>query len=195
LKSEHCIPRISSNHALFAFITASPKAISLVTERVAFPHFKPGEMTMITAEKCRVHATECRVLASSIDTPAQRSLEQSIMALNWEALADQIDHDNSHGTPAAFSVSNLSETAAAKGCGSMPKYFFVVRHGDKTSHHSDGIAFPDIGAVQLEAIKSTGEILRNLNYPIEAGSEWRMEVVDEARRPLFSLRVIAELHE
>ena len=36
----------------------------------------------------------------------------------------------------------------------MPKYFFVVRQGDYTSEHSDGIEFADIGAVQLEAIKS-----------------------------------------
>jgi hypothetical protein len=50
---------------------------------------------MITAEKCRIRATECRTFASSIDIPTQRSLEQSIMALNWEALADQIDDDNS----------------------------------------------------------------------------------------------------
>ena len=77
----------------------------------------------------------------------------------------------------------------------MPKYFFVIRHGDQTSDHSDGIEFPDMGAVRLEAIKSTGEILRELNYPMEAGSEWRMEVADEARKHLFSLRVIAELHE
>jgi hypothetical protein len=77
----------------------------------------------------------------------------------------------------------------------MPKYFFVVRHSGETSDHSEGIEFPDIGAVQIEAIKSTGEILRDFDYPIEAGSEWRMEVVDEARKPLFSLRVMAELHE
>jgi hypothetical protein len=77
----------------------------------------------------------------------------------------------------------------------MPRYYFVVRQGDQTSGHSDGIEFPDLAAVQLEATKSTGEILRDLEYPIEAGSEWRMEVVDEARKPLFSLRVIAELHE
>jgi len=77
----------------------------------------------------------------------------------------------------------------------MPRYFFVVRHGDQTSDHSDGIEFPDIGAVQLEAVKSTGEILRDLNDPLEVGSEWRMEVVNEARKPLFCLRVIAELHE
>jgi hypothetical protein len=75
----------------------------------------------------------------------------------------------------------------------MPKYFFAIRQGDQTSDHSDGIEFPDIGAVQLEAIKSTGEILRDLNYPIE--DEWRMEAADEARKPLFSLRVITELHE
>jgi hypothetical protein len=77
----------------------------------------------------------------------------------------------------------------------MPKYFFVFRQGDQTSHHSDEMEFPDIGAVQLEAIKSTGEMLRDLNYAIEAGSELRMEVADEARKPLFSLRVIAEHHE
>jgi hypothetical protein len=55
---------------------------------------------MITAEECRIYATQCKVLASSFDIPAQRSLEQLIMALNWEALADQIDHDNSQATEA-----------------------------------------------------------------------------------------------
>jgi hypothetical protein len=77
----------------------------------------------------------------------------------------------------------------------MPKYFFVVRHGDYVTHHSDGIDLPDIGAVLLEATKPTGELLRELSGPIEAGSEWRMEVADAARKPLLSLRVTAELHE
>jgi hypothetical protein len=77
----------------------------------------------------------------------------------------------------------------------MPKYFFSVRHAGRTSHHSDGIDFPDIEAVQLEAVQSTGELLRELNLPLQAGAEWRMEVADEARRPLFSLRVVAESHE
>jgi hypothetical protein len=55
---------------------------------------------MISAENCRIRATECKVLASSIDIPAERSIEQSIMALNWEALADEIDYDNSQATEA-----------------------------------------------------------------------------------------------
>jgi hypothetical protein len=29
----------------------------------------------------------------------------------------------------------------------MPRYFFVVRRGDQASDYSDGIEFPDIGAV------------------------------------------------
>jgi hypothetical protein len=57
-------------------------------------------MAMSTAEACRRRAKDCRMLASSIDISAQRSLEQLIMALNWEALADQIDHDNSNATEA-----------------------------------------------------------------------------------------------
>jgi hypothetical protein len=77
----------------------------------------------------------------------------------------------------------------------MPKYFFSVRHGDQTSQHEDGIDFPDVAAVRVEATKSAGEILRDLNHALEAGSELRVEVADEARKPVFSLRVIAEMHE
>jgi hypothetical protein len=57
---------------------------------------------MIIAEKCRIRAAECKTFASSIDIPTQRSHEQSIMALNWEALADQIDHDDSQATEAGL---------------------------------------------------------------------------------------------
>jgi hypothetical protein len=74
---------------------------------------------MISAEKCRIHATECKILASSVDMSAQRSLEQSIMALNWEALADQIDHENSHATAAAFSVSNLKSLKSGGSAGGL----------------------------------------------------------------------------
>jgi hypothetical protein len=77
----------------------------------------------------------------------------------------------------------------------MPKYFFAVRQGDYTSYHSDEIELPDMGAVLTVLTQSTGELLRDLSSPLEAGSEWRAEVADECRKPLFSLRVIAESHE
>jgi hypothetical protein len=77
----------------------------------------------------------------------------------------------------------------------MPKYFFIVRHEGRISDHSDGIDFPDLNAARLEAVKSAGELLRERNVPLEAGSEWRMDVADETRGPIFSLRVIAENHD
>jgi len=40
-----------------------------------------------------------------------------------------------------------------------------------------------------------GEILRDLNHPIETGSELRMEISDEARKPLFTFRVSTEANE
>jgi len=49
---------------------------------------------MISAKQCRIYAAECRLLASSNDISSQRSLEQMIMALNWSALADEIDREN-----------------------------------------------------------------------------------------------------
>jgi hypothetical protein len=48
---------------------------------------------MISSMQCRIYAVECKVLASSSGISIQRSLEQTIMALNWTALADEIDRE------------------------------------------------------------------------------------------------------
>jgi hypothetical protein len=77
----------------------------------------------------------------------------------------------------------------------MPRYFFSVSNGGRTTLHSDGIELPDMPSVWIEATKSTGEILRDLNPAIHAGTELRLDVADEARKPIYSLRVIAESHE
>jgi hypothetical protein len=83
---------------------------------------------------------------------------------------------------------------AAEGAKAMPLYFFSVSDGECTTLASDGIELPDICSVWIEATRSTGETLRDLNHAIRAGTELRMDVADEAHRPLFSLRVIAETH-
>jgi hypothetical protein len=59
---------------------------------------------------------------------------------------------------------------------------------------SDAIELPDAPAAWIEATRSTGEMLLDLNDGIRAGAELRMDVADEERKRLFSLRVIAEAH-
>jgi hypothetical protein len=75
----------------------------------------------------------------------------------------------------------------------MPRYFFVVRHGDETPCNSDGIEFPDIGAVQLEATKSTGDILRDLNDRLKLVRDggWRSWTTPASLFSVFALRVRA----
>jgi hypothetical protein len=77
----------------------------------------------------------------------------------------------------------------------MALYYFVIRHGEHTSHESDGIELPDLEAAQVEAIMTTGEMLRELRGGFRLGSEWRMEVADAAQKPVYVLRVTAEVHE
>jgi hypothetical protein len=60
-------------------------------------------------------------------------------AVGWSRFSPW--HDATHGGPR------------------LPEYFFAVRRGDCTSQHSDGIEFPDMGAVLRELTQSTGELL------------------------------------
>jgi hypothetical protein len=59
---------------------------------------------MITAKQCRIHAAECQVRASSIDISSQRSLEESVMALNWSALADEMDRERPSAIGGVFAA-------------------------------------------------------------------------------------------
>jgi hypothetical protein len=77
----------------------------------------------------------------------------------------------------------------------MPLYFFSLSDGKRTTLQSDGIELPDMPSVWIEATRSTGEMLRDLDQAVCVGAEWRMDVADATRKPLFSLRVTAESRE
>jgi hypothetical protein len=91
------ISESACKHALFAPL---PLRLQLVAEGVAFPHFKSGRNSYDFRRKLQNTRYRVQSTWSSIDIPAERSIELSIMALNWEALADEIDYDNSQATEA-----------------------------------------------------------------------------------------------
>jgi hypothetical protein len=64
---------------------------------------------MISAKQCRIFAAECKMRASSRDVSTQRSLEHWIMALNWIALADEIDREHSSHICGIFVVDRYSD--------------------------------------------------------------------------------------
>jgi hypothetical protein len=76
----------------------------------------------------------------------------------------------------------------------MPLYFFSLSDGKQPILHSDGIELADTPSAWIEAARTTGEMLRDLNHTVY-GIELRMDVADAARKPLFSLRVITDSYE
>ncbi|QOG23431.1 MULTISPECIES: DUF6894 family protein [Bradyrhizobium] len=73
----------------------------------------------------------------------------------------------------------------------MPRYFFNVTHERSTTDHV-GEELADHRAAWKEATVTAGQILQGLDGDLKPGREWRMEVTDQFRNPLFVLRIIAE---
>jgi hypothetical protein len=73
----------------------------------------------------------------------------------------------------------------------MPRYFFHVYDGS-SSPDQDGTELPDVYIAQSQAIRTSGEILRDMGAKFWDGAEWKMEVADERGDTLLVLRCSAE---
>ena len=73
----------------------------------------------------------------------------------------------------------------------MPRYFFNVYDGLSVLDQ-DGTVLPDIYSAQGQAIRTSGEILRDMGESFWDGTEWRMEVANERGEILFVLKFSAE---
>ncbi len=76
----------------------------------------------------------------------------------------------------------------------MPRYFFDIQQDGRSDPDDLGTELPDIYAVQHEAVRASGEMLRDMGAKFWDVSAWAMEVRDEQQRLLFTLRFSAEEH-
>jgi hypothetical protein len=74
----------------------------------------------------------------------------------------------------------------------MPRYFFHVADGYLVIDR-EGTELSDLASAKAEALRTSGEILRETHCGVW-GHEWRMDVTDEAGKPLFTLRFSATEH-
>jgi hypothetical protein len=75
----------------------------------------------------------------------------------------------------------------------MSRYFFHVEDGKRYRDHV-GVELPNLKAVRAEALRATGEMLRDNGLAVWDGEEWEMQVVDEAGLPIFTLTFSAASH-
>ena len=74
----------------------------------------------------------------------------------------------------------------------MPRYYFHIRHRT-LALDTEGVVLADDAAAWEEATTACGEMMRDLDGALKRGPEWRMEVVDDTDRHLFTVHFGGEV--
>lgn len=72
----------------------------------------------------------------------------------------------------------------------MPRYHFNIHDGDDLPD-IDGIELRDLAAARVEAVRLSGDCLRDHAHRFWDGDEWQMEVTDHRGLILFTLTFYA----
>jgi hypothetical protein len=70
----------------------------------------------------------------------------------------------------------------------MPRYFFNI-DGFPTLTDEKGEELRDHDMAWREAVITAGEVLRDMGNRLRPEQEWRLQVVDEQRQPLYVIYV------
>ena len=73
----------------------------------------------------------------------------------------------------------------------MPRYFFNVLYSIEPYVDEVGEELPDDIAAWQEATVSVGQSVRDLDGKFKPGTDWRLDVLNEQRRVIYSIEVKA----
>ena len=74
----------------------------------------------------------------------------------------------------------------------MRRYYFRIAHGGSSGASDVAFDLPDDAAAWQEMTKVCGDLIGGVCRRLEQGSDWHLELLDEAKRPLFRIRLVAE---
>jgi hypothetical protein len=74
----------------------------------------------------------------------------------------------------------------------MPLYFFRISHGSFAGASEQGSEFESRDAAWAEMTKVSSNLLGSISRSLKQNAEWQMELLDEARKPVFRIRLVAE---
>jgi len=74
----------------------------------------------------------------------------------------------------------------------MPRFYFDVLYNGRTEGDAATVELANDGDAWVEATSACGQMIKDLDGALKANTDWRMEVFDEQRQPLFRLSVRAE---
>ncbi len=74
----------------------------------------------------------------------------------------------------------------------MPLYFFRIRNGRYSGASDQGTELADRDAAWNELTSVCADIVGGISRKLKEDSEWEMELLDESKRPVFRIRLVAE---
>ena len=74
----------------------------------------------------------------------------------------------------------------------MSLYFFRISHGHYAGASDQGTEFESREAAWSEMTKVSGNLLGSISRGLKQNAQWQMELLDETRKPVFRISLVAE---
>jgi hypothetical protein len=74
----------------------------------------------------------------------------------------------------------------------MSQYFFRIRHGRYAGASDQGSEFESREAAWTEMTKVCANLVGGISRSLKQNAEWHLELLDEARKPVFRIRLVSE---
>jgi hypothetical protein len=74
----------------------------------------------------------------------------------------------------------------------MSLYFFRISHGRYSGASDQGSEFESREAAWAEMTRVCANLVGGISRSLKQNAEWRMELLDESRQPVFRIRLVAE---
>jgi hypothetical protein len=74
----------------------------------------------------------------------------------------------------------------------MPFYFFRIRNGRYSGASERGTECADRNAAWRALTSTCADMAAGISRKLKQNSEWQMELLDEEKRPVFRIRIVAE---
>jgi len=74
----------------------------------------------------------------------------------------------------------------------MALYFFRIQNGSYSGCSDQGSEFSDRDAAWRQMTSVCAGMAAGISRKLQENSEWNMELLDEAKRPIFRIRIVSE---
>ena len=74
----------------------------------------------------------------------------------------------------------------------MSLYFFCIPNGRYSGASDLGAEFADRDAAWKGLTRVCGDMIGGVSRKLKPNDEWQMELLDESRKPVFRIRLVAE---